>query len=100
MADELLGTYVLGTYQGVTEGDFPALQIGTYVKADGTLFVERVDFQAFNARTGEKIVPDGIKVGTKIAVRIRFDAKGYKDKVTGEDKMFVSRRALAVVPIG
>jgi len=100
MADgpqQLVGTYVLGIFQGVSEGDFPKLLIGTFVRDDGTIFQERLQFSPYDPRTGKATLPEGLKNGQRVAVRLRVDAKAYRDKTTGEPGVFVAKQALEVI---
>ena len=93
---QLAGTYVLGVFRGVSDEQFPKLQVGTFVRDDGTEYVERLEFSPFNQRSGASTLPEGLQPGQHVAVRIRLDARGYRDKQTGEPKSFVSKRALEV----
>jgi hypothetical protein len=93
----LTGTFVLGVYRGVTEEQFPKLQVATFVRDDGSEYVERLDFSPFNQRTGASTLPEGLEPGLQVAVRIRLDTRGYRDKQTGEPKSFVSKRAMEVI---
>jgi hypothetical protein len=93
---KLTGTYVLGVFQGVSQEDFPKLHVGTFVKDDGTLYEERLEFSPFDPRSGAATLPEGLERGTRIAVRIAVNARGYRDRETGQPRTFVSKKALDV----
>ncbi len=98
-SSKLAGTYVLGTFRGVTQDEYPKLLVGTFVRDDGSVFEERLQFSPFSPRTGEKTLPEGLAAGQRVAVQIRLDSKTYTDKATGEVRQFVAKQALAVVAL-
>jgi hypothetical protein len=96
--EQLAGTFVLGAFRGVSQDQYPKLHVGTFVRQDGTEYEERMEFNPFDPKTGAATLPEGLELGTRVAVRISLSARGYTDK-NGDAKTFISKRALEVTPI-
>lgn len=97
VVDTLGGMFVLGVFNGVSDEQYPKLSVRTFLRSDGTWFDERLDFAPFDARTGERTLPEGLTEGVRVAVSVKLDAKAYVNKRTGEPALMVSKKALSVV---
>jgi hypothetical protein len=91
------GLFVVGEFLGV-EGDdrYPQIHIrvGEPSERSPRGFVERLDFAPFDAITGKKVLPDALKAGDTVQVRVTAQVRLYvKD---GETKGLVAKLAREV----
>ena len=66
----MLGTYVCGVFEGFTDGSFPKVIIRV-----SESWSERLDFDAFDKRTGAKVIPEWLEKGQHVAVRVLVKAR-------------------------
>jgi hypothetical protein len=57
-------------FEGFTEGDFPKIIVRISDR-----WSERLEFDAFDKRTGAKVVPDWLETGQHVAVRVLAKAR-------------------------
>lgn len=94
------GNYVIGYFGGIEKvGGYDQLTIWPNSGVEG--FAERMNIRQFNRDTGERVVPDTIEVGDKVAVRVFQTAKTYRKKDEhgqpyGDLLTFIAKDALSV----
>jgi hypothetical protein len=86
------GNYVVGSFVGVVDGDFPRLEVRTgEPSADRPGFVERLEFSPYDQRSGEPVLRAGVEPGDVVVVRVALVAR-----LSAAGKPFVSKRVLSV----
>jgi len=81
------GNYVIGTFEGFTDSNFPQLQVRV-----SPTWVERLDFAPFNRTTGEATISEELVQGDLIECKVLVKARNARES----GKAFVSYYALQV----